>query len=193
MTDSKKQNQNNSEQSPVSVEFLVDTLAGLRSALTSIEKESSDKTDAVYEISETLKIFTEHLKSINRRTVKTEERLEKIESAVKALGTYIEASNAIQDKFFDTVQDGLGDHLKEIKYAIQELNKAVLKEKSKKVEEPKKKKKQSWGKWIIELARGIKNLNNIVIILFLILLILLFVFLGSDAVDVILGIVRKII
>ena len=168
---------------PVSVEFLIGTLASVQSALTSIAKESTAKTDALGALSENLNIMSEMLKNLHDQRIHDSEKVVEMSNQIKILQSQLENN----------------DDVKEIKYSIQQLSKDLLELKTveitkKKLNEPAvDKKKWKLFAFIQDVLGGLNHLKSILIIVLLIIILITSIFFGPDAVSVMMDIVKKMI
>lgn len=174
------------KESPVSVEFLIQTLASVQSALTSIEKESSAKTETLGELSENIMLLSEMLKNLHDQRIKDSEKLLELQSQIKILQTEIQVLNKEAD-------------IKEIKYTLQQTNSNLLELKA--IESTKKDlQKGNGGKnqskvltFFHDLLSNLSQIKTIVIAVLLIIILITSVFFGPDAVHILIDIVKKMV
>lgn len=179
---------------PISIEFLVNTLASVQTALSNIDKETSEKTEALYAISETISTISENLKSINESTIREDDKINSLIQEVKVLTVTLDKSALQLENTFEILSNEKNSDLKEIKYALQDLNKNfVALVAGLKSREPAKEEKKGWLKALIQIVNGIKNLKLIVLIVLMITVLVFTIFYGTDAAGLLWEFFKKLI
>ncbi len=168
------------KKNPVSIEFLIEMLASVQSALKSIEKESSEKTEALGELSENIIIIGEMLKNLHGQKAHDSDKIASIENQIRLLQSEIKS-----------------DDIKEIKYAIQNLSSNLLELKA--IETTKKElgttenKKWKILSFLQDLVNGFGNLKSILLIVLVIFILIVSVFFDPNAFDIFIDIVKKLV
>jgi hypothetical protein len=171
---------------PVSIEFLIDLIASTQASLKNFERESIDQAEALSALSDNITIMGEMLKNLHVQKNRDAEKIIELGNQIKILQTETRLLNK-------------DDDLKEIKYALQQLNtnlselktieqtKDALKEKA-----PVEKKKWKPLAFLQELISGLNNLRVIVMVVLLIVILITSIFFGPDAVSIIIEMAKKL-
>jgi len=179
---------------PVSIEFLVNTLANVQSALSNIDKETSEKTEAILAISENLNSITNMLKSMNDSNIREDDKINEIIREAKVLRVSLDKTALQLENTFSILANEKNSDLKEIKYSLQDLNKnfiALVSELKARNSEPEE--KVGVLQNVLDFLNGLKNLKIILIVICLIISLLLTVLYGPDAAEIIIGFVKKLV
>jgi hypothetical protein len=192
--------------------FLLNTLVSLNTALTSIEKEVSQKSDTLYELSGNLRIVAEALKSMKEGIEKGNINISEVKDVIKD----VDASMGKHDVYVATKLDGFSRDISEVKSSLIKANAELMEIKSKlsliylqgreretveirkgveaaEEQEEKKEKKQGWFKNVITFLgalSGLKNVNVLLIIILFVVLILSGLLFNKQFVDVIISIIK---
>ena len=155
----------------ISTEFLIQTIASIQSALSSIDKESTAKTEALSAVLENINSMAETMKHFRDSNTTDSAKIAELVGLIKTLEAHL---------------DGADTDLKEVKYAIQKLNENVLElktvkntkedveqrqaeEDKKKSEEPKKLNLFGLFKKAVEILSNLKTILLVVLIIVLLI------------------------
>jgi len=151
-----------------STEFLIQTLASIQSALSSIDKESTAKTEALNAVLENINSMADMMKHFHDVNTADSAKIVELGGIIKTLEAHL---------------DGADTDLKEIKYAIQEVNKNLLElkiikqtkeeveknQEEEKKEEPKKLNLFGLFKKVLEILSNLKTIAIVVLIIVLLI------------------------
>jgi hypothetical protein len=163
---SEEQNhQNEPKKEFVLDEFLIKTIVSLQSTLATIEKDSDQKTDLLHDLADSMTAVTYNMKEAKDKLEKTSDNQFKVLESILRIKSHID----LVDAKFESENAQTIEHLKEIKYAVQQFEKKLIELKNAEVE---KKKKSDIGTMIDGIWEALKNVR----IIFIILLILALIF-----------------
>ena len=150
-------------------EFLFNTIVELKITLSKLESDSDEKSDILHDVIDNLTAIAYNMKEVKDKLISTEEvnkrmlgALEMLQSRVEVLGVKSESDN---------VQ--LEGHVKEIKYAIQQLKDSMLESAGR---EARAAEKKSFSEYLSEAGEAIKNVRAIFVVLLIISLLLSTIF-----------------
>jgi hypothetical protein len=160
---------------PISTEFLIQTLASIQAALSSIDKESVSKTEALNAVLDNINSMADMMKFFHDQNLHDANKL-------------VQLSSDITDLRSDIKLIVYNDDIKEIKYALQELNKnlaelKVVKQTKEEIMEDEKAKEAKKGEgkddkkfnFFSFIKKAIEILSNLKTILIVVLIIILLV------------------
>ena len=175
------------KQDGITTEFLIQTLASIQSALSSIDKESSAKTEALGAVLENINGMADMMKHFHDVNTADSAKIVELGSVIKTLQAHLA---------------GADTDLKEIKYSIQKLSDNLIELKTikqtreelkeeikadKKNEEPKK---FSFFAFIKKFVEILSNLKTILIVALIIILLVASLFYGPSVIQIFLEIFK---
>lgn len=179
----------------VSNEFLIHTLASIQSALTSIDKEASAKTEALNAVLDNINGMSDMMKLFHEQNIRDATKILELDSEIRDLRTESRLLNS-------------GDDIKEIKYKLDKISDEKLQKISddllslKTIKETKEEIKnesvdEDHKKWNVltffkDLIAGINNVKTILIIVLVIIMFVASLVYGPSVIQIFLDILKKI-
>ena len=188
MTEEKKNDDRHESREIVMDEFLLETIVSLRETLSSLEKDTKEKTDLFWDISDNLKGIKFNLQDIKNRTEANEKHFSDLKEFVSALNHQV-------DSLFDNIDmrdDDIKTHIQEVKYTLQQIKDSLTAGLAKcDAKKEKTKKKYDLLMFFNDLWDFAKNIKAILTIVFLIFIVLISVLFGQDVANSIMGFFRN--
>lgn len=182
--------------STVSTEFLVQTLASIQSALASIDKESSAKTEALGAVLDNINGMAEMMKLFHDQNIRDANKILELDGEIRALRTETRLLNS-------------GDDIKEIKYKIEKMSDEKLQKISddilamKTARETKAEIKNQedndgpkrWNLFTFfkDLATGLNNVKTILIVVLVIIMLIASLLFGPSVIQTFVDILKNVI
>ena len=182
MSDEKpKKEKHNSEL--IMDEFLFKTLVSLQVTLSTISKDLEQKTEVMHDMTDSLTAITYNMKEVRE---KLEQRCDEClyKNSVGGDVQIIRDKIQLLEVKFESDNTQLQGHVKEMKYAIQQLSDSLIELKMEKkiklVEEVKEKKKFDFGEMVSNAWGTVKGVRTIFYILLAIVIMLAYMFGGNQ-------------
>ena len=166
-----------------STEFLIQTLASIQFALSSIAKESSAKTDALDAVLENIKSMADMMKHFHDVNAAATSKIVELESVIRNLETRLLAADT---------------DLKEIKYAVQKVNENLFELKT--VQQTKEEikaadkaepKKFNFITFVRKIVEALSNVKTILIIVLVIVLLVASLLYGPGVVQTFIDVFKE--
>jgi ABC-type antimicrobial peptide transport system permease subunit len=194
-------NSDNQNNEIVMDQFLLDTLVSLQTTLSSLDKDSAEKTEMIATISDNLHAIAFAMKEIREKQAKQDIYTHEIIQTLGLLGSKL-------DILTSKVESEVNTHIKETKYAIQSLkdyfheirleNKVAAIE-NKKSEKKKKQegdgeegKKFELSSFFSNLWEAIKNIKTILMIILALSLVITGIITGGSVLGSVLEAIKHI-
>jgi septal ring factor EnvC (AmiA/AmiB activator) len=177
MSDENKNSEKNADL--IMSEFLFKTIVSLQVTLSTISKDLDQKTDLLHEVTDSLTAMTYNMKEVRDKLESKDNNNKHFQASIDDMSQHIKLLEAK----FESDNSHLQVHVKEIKYAIQELSNSMIElrtEKRVKTTPEDSSKKFDLLEMLGKVWEAIKNVKTISYIILVLALIIAYTINGSS-------------